>query len=1333
MSAVELLFQKQPDFCIFENVIGAPWAKMQEYVTGRVKLSTVYDKEKAIQKTSAKDTQIKELKFELDGEDIVATAIPMQVGIRCGSKVKGFSVAGLLGRLVEAKFPPKKRECTLPELLRANPDIDEGSDTIVFETGECTYCTCIQKVDTKLYGLPQTRQRTYMFVWKPDNPDNFDDSLGLYWQALVTYLQNPVRHALDAFILDTDHDNIRVLREALNGPPGRHTKRSVFQEIDFFTSGNANVKHNVIARQKSGIELMSRPNVAGGERGKKQVPPHYWLEYMDIQPQRELDMLDILHIAAARDAETHDSNYSSYFWNISQNVSKEKHRTSTPGIAGCISPGGEFFVTNLGRPLLGSEKLLLQGIPYFRLALGSETEVELGDLAGNAMSLTVVCATMLAALTAHQLRREFPLEISNPSEMSKAETQRYVDKIHNYLNTEGGIDNERSIVLPPDGPSFESSVEATSAFQSFAALASDAVKSSVWCTCETSGRNSKPGKDSHVCTFMHCPTCRISCCSNCIGSHAGYQLKSHNLEEQRICAEVHSNQKFVSTLRNVAPASIYFDKESIGFLARQNEGDIHRVEELWKAIFNLEKIKRHRRKWILHYNARDNNGVGEVVAEFRITIGDMWTESQMHTSETHLGMKGELISFFPAKTPPLVPGKLEPCAIVLVEGDSCEWLVSKEPSVISIEVAGSDPCESFRSELGLLDEANEQIKQYTKTTGRKKFQEAEKLGEHFRWRYPENWKEWPSVIQIASKNYSEIDGEYRRVSCRQTTNQSALWIRTADGGESPLYILLKPNVGRTGPDVAVVSKSIAWDDFDAILVEFPVSWNPSNALLEKYHSVDVKQYHWETVDALQCFIPKSSIKIETDDWEPPSLLSIDGLSETQISMLYPFEAKTQNSESIILNVHSGLEAQKVIRAFNYLCVPPILQHVAHSESLARQLAPSGSWTTLTRAEGDPMFGFCDTIIPQRPTELWEYDTERQSYMRKSRPEESRQYYKKLQAAPKAFQFALNKKLGQLKVSYFPEVAAHHAARFLLEGRGDRSRLEDGLEVAYRLSDIAQQSDPEFSPFKVFACTDEMPTDVCLKEPFQLYERQQKVVTKMSMIEQGNVEYEELEMSEHEMPGSTGFSLISKASRTRSISGGVIADAIGAGKTVISIALILQGLKEARASRRFPRRTSASLVVVPDALVSQWKSEIEKFTTGVKVLCIYETKDILKTSVQQIMEADVVICTIDILQIKGYTDNLSSKSGLEKKAGDSMKKIPDLPKNMGQQEKPGINGVWVPATSQDPYGRGANNEMKVRIVVQHLFAFSYCLSHFCSKRAKNCESSLPISLILTWMR
>jgi hypothetical protein len=69
--------------------------------------------------------------------------------------------------------------------------------------------------------------------------------------------------------------------------------------------------------------------------------------------------------------------------------------------------------------------------------------------------------------------------------------------------------------------------------------------------------------------------------------------------------------------------------------------------------------------------------------------------------------------------------------------------------------------------------------------------------------------------------------------------------------------------------------------------------------------------------------------------------------------------------------------------------------------------------------------------------------------------------------------------------------------------------------------MAQQSDPENSPFKVYPCQSEEPTNVELKAPYKLNDRQQKVVTKMSLIESGGVEYEEIEMVEREMPGSTG--------------------------------------------------------------------------------------------------------------------------------------------------------------------------------------------------------------------
>lgn len=79
-----------------------------------------------------------------------------------------------------------------------------------------------------------------MLAWRPENDDVTDD-LGIYWEKVVNHLKSPVRHSLNAFILQVDHDIIRVFREALHGHPGRQTMRGVAQEPYFWESSNANL------------------------------------------------------------------------------------------------------------------------------------------------------------------------------------------------------------------------------------------------------------------------------------------------------------------------------------------------------------------------------------------------------------------------------------------------------------------------------------------------------------------------------------------------------------------------------------------------------------------------------------------------------------------------------------------------------------------------------------------------------------------------------------------------------------------------------------------------------------------------------------------------------------------------------------------------------------------------------------------------------------------------------------------------------------------------------------------------------------------------------------
>lgn len=64
----------------------------------------------------------------------------------------------------------------------------------------------------------------------------------------------------------------------------------------------------------------------------------------------------------------------------------------------CLTPTGIPYVTNRGGPLVGEELLSLQGIPADDLLLTKESEANISDLAGNAMSTTVVGACILSAL-----------------------------------------------------------------------------------------------------------------------------------------------------------------------------------------------------------------------------------------------------------------------------------------------------------------------------------------------------------------------------------------------------------------------------------------------------------------------------------------------------------------------------------------------------------------------------------------------------------------------------------------------------------------------------------------------------------------------------------------------------------------------------------------------------------------------------------------------------------------------------------------------------------------------------------------------------------------------
>ena len=154
---------------------------MSEYITGRVKLSSCHENKAISNNTKDKN---KKLLFILDNDkSIVVDSVPGHYGVRAGSKVRGVISPGS-NKIRTMKWPKKSKAkqdvCSLEDLMKEN-NVSKKDDTLVFQT-PCTFCTRTVKVDTKDYGLPQTRQRVYMFIWKPKNNDVHDD-LGYYWEV----------------------------------------------------------------------------------------------------------------------------------------------------------------------------------------------------------------------------------------------------------------------------------------------------------------------------------------------------------------------------------------------------------------------------------------------------------------------------------------------------------------------------------------------------------------------------------------------------------------------------------------------------------------------------------------------------------------------------------------------------------------------------------------------------------------------------------------------------------------------------------------------------------------------------------------------------------------------------------------------------------------------------------------------------------------------------------------------------------------------------------------------------------------------------------------------
>ncbi|KAI0853261.1 hypothetical protein F5Y00DRAFT_271691 [Daldinia vernicosa] len=279
------------------------------------------------------------------------------------------------------------------------------------------YKAVFVKVDTKNYYIPQTRTRGYLVaIDKNVFKGKVADDIVNRWSVLMT--KDLVRRAstpVNSWLLPSAHPLTERARqddsEKALAPPSK--------TADWERS---KARHLRIREKEELGESRPLTNWSLAQPGQL-------YDRMDrlvtlTQPKRVLDCIDINHLRALKKG--YDSRFKNRIHDLSQNV--DRTHINTPfGITGCITPNGIHWVTDQCRILSGFEMLGLQGLPLNRLEFAAESQEDLRNLAGNAMSTTVVGTAMVAILRAIQ---ESPCSLgdifSRPLKETRVEMNRQV-------------------------------------------------------------------------------------------------------------------------------------------------------------------------------------------------------------------------------------------------------------------------------------------------------------------------------------------------------------------------------------------------------------------------------------------------------------------------------------------------------------------------------------------------------------------------------------------------------------------------------------------------------------------------------------------------------------------------------------------------------------------------------------------------------------------------------------------------------------------------------------------------------------------------------------------
>ncbi|KAL5459268.1 hypothetical protein PMIN06_002932 [Paraphaeosphaeria minitans] len=310
-----------------------------------------------------------------DGVDIVIAGFSCKNLSRQNNHQKSLKENGESGETWMAVYEYSRRFRPSIVLLENVKSKASTWDDVVSQWSDIDYEAGWIYCDTKRYYYPQTRERMYMIAIDRRGSGKKASKSVQDWKDTMRKLERPCSSSYETFLA--------------NFPRGSVDCSPLASEWAWEL---CKLRYDHM-RSELGLGV-KRPCTKWSENGTKKPFDHADDDWFTARSSREWEAIEVAYLRAAV-LDGIDASYKEMIWDVSQNADRFH---DNPGLVSCITPKGQPFSTNRQQPLSGMELLGLQGLPLDKIHLARESAAELQDLAGNAMSTTVIATSQLSAI-----------------------------------------------------------------------------------------------------------------------------------------------------------------------------------------------------------------------------------------------------------------------------------------------------------------------------------------------------------------------------------------------------------------------------------------------------------------------------------------------------------------------------------------------------------------------------------------------------------------------------------------------------------------------------------------------------------------------------------------------------------------------------------------------------------------------------------------------------------------------------------------------------------------------------------------------------------------------